>query len=123
MRKPKRINKCDAAFTFTCARCGKCCRDEGIVFFSPDEIRRASEYLNIGERDFIERFLFYTSGGYAHRVKKDSACVFLNNNVCSINGVKPEQCESFPYWSQYVASDGTLENFDRECRGTFRKKI
>jgi uncharacterized protein len=122
MRKPERINKGNAAFSFTCVRCGTCCREEGIVFFSPDEIRRASDYLNIDERDFIEQYLFYAAGGYAHRVKEHSACAFLKNSKCIINEVKPEQCTSFPYWREYVANDGTLKNFDRKCHGVFCKK-
>jgi Fe-S-cluster containining protein len=122
MGRPERINTRNVAFTFTCVRCGTCCKDEGIVFFSADEIRRAADYLNIGERDFIERYLFYASGGYAHRVNEHNACAFLEKNICVINEVKPEQCKSFPYWREYVAHDGTLNNFNRKCRGIFCKK-
>jgi Fe-S-cluster containining protein len=110
------------SFTFTCTRCGSCCKEEGFVFFTSVEIDKASELLGIGRKDFISRFLIKNGGTYAHEVRKGGQCVFLKGSVCDLQSVKPEQCRTFPFWDEYIGKDGELINFDRPCRGIFGKR-
>ena len=102
---------------FVCARCGECCKEEGALYFTPREVTRAAEYLNIPRKNFIKAFLVKVEKGYAHMVKKGESCIFLKNNQCRINDVKPSQCATFPYWEIYFNAAGNLVNFDRKCRG------
>ncbi|MGL4369651.1 MAG: YkgJ family cysteine cluster protein [Spirochaetota bacterium] len=108
-------------YTFSCTRCGKCCREEGIVLFTKKEIRLAAELTGLSQDEFIGRYLSLTSDGYTHFVGKRSRCAFLTKNGCSINSVKPKQCRSFPYWNEYTDSRGKIVRFDRPCPGV--KKI
>jgi uncharacterized protein len=111
----------DNDFIFKCTRCGHCCRNEGVVLFSDNEIINISEFLGINPRMFKEQFLTFSSSGYTHHVSHGKQCVFLENNLCSINSVKPKQCKSFPYWKEYIDTDGKLKNFNRTCMGIMKK--
>jgi len=110
-------------FDFKCIHCGHCCRNEGSVFFTDSEIMDISDFMGINHREFKEQFLTFSSFGYAHHVLKGEHCVFLKNNLCSINSVKPKQCKTFPYWKEYISKDGKLKDFNRHCKGIMMKPV
>lgn len=111
------------SYSFSCKRCGTCCREEGVVYFSKADISRASKLLDMPQKDFILRYLVFSSDGYFHTVTKRKACAFLKNNSCIINEVKPRQCSTFPFWKEYMSKDGTIVRFDRPCPGMKKKVI
>jgi len=79
---------------FECTKCGDCCRWDGEVFLTPEDIKRMSENLNINVSEFLEK---YTISGKTLKNKPDSSeCVFLKDNKCTIFNNKPEQCDKFP---------------------------
>lgn len=119
MKKNKLAEK--ATFTFSCTRCGECCREAGFVFFTEKEIHRAATYLGMEISAFKRHYLIRMSEGYAVSVSGTTPCVFLTSEGCTINDVKPDQCESFPYWQEYVGKNGELVNFDRPCPGIKKK--
>lgn len=110
------------SFSFTCMKCGNCCCEEGFVFFSSEEIDNAADLLGLSGKEFIGKYLIKTGKTYAHEVMKGDCCVFLKNNKCIIQPVKPVQCRTFPFWNEYIGKKGELVNFDRPCRGIFTKK-
>ena len=58
-------NKKNSILTFSCTGCGICCKEKGYVFFSDDDIKRASKYLEISPLIFINQYLEYEEGyGY-----------------------------------------------------------
>lgn len=110
----------DRKVTFECTMCGFCCSEEGYVFFSDDEIKKAANRIGITEEDFISKYLQKDAFGvYRHEVEKGAHCVFLVNNLCAINQCKPAQCATFPYWKEYTDKKGNiiLSKFDRQCPG------
>ncbi|MBO4619602.1 MAG: YkgJ family cysteine cluster protein [Victivallales bacterium] len=88
---------------FHCVGCGACCRWEGIVRINDAEIADISNYLNINELEFIERYtrLAPDRRGLVLLDAPDGACCFLTpDNRCRIHPVKPRQCRDFPKtWS------------------------
>jgi uncharacterized protein len=116
------MNKRNPNFEFECKGCGSCCREEGYVFFSKSEIRKAAKLLEVSEEKFIRSYLIPFDGEFAHVVLKNGRCVFLQkDNRCAINSVKPRQCKSFPYWDEYIDARGDLVNFNRPCPGVKRQ--
>lgn len=109
-------------FTFKCARCGECCRENGFVFFRRDDIRRAAAHLGMTQAAFSAEYLIKTSDGWAVTVSPRKPCVFLTPKGCAINDAKPVQCSTFPYWKEYLDADGRLVNFDRPCPGIKLRK-
>ena len=104
-------------FSFKCTRCGTCCREDGFVFFLRDDIRRAAKFLGMTAPAFTRQYLIKTADGWSISVTAKKPCVFLSEAGCAINDAKPKQCETFPYWKEYVGSDGLLKDFDRPCPG------
>ena len=85
--------------------CGNCCRGEGYVRVSPDDITRMSALLNITASHFIAT---YTRAPEipAHadvgdlwlldRPGPELDCIFVENNQCQVHAAKPTQCVGFP---------------------------
>lgn len=110
-------------FSFKCRQCGECCREEGYIFFTKKDIKRASDYLKMEAGKFKDKYLKTVQGEYAIKVSPGKPCVFLNSQgACAINSAKPQQCSSFPYWPEYVNDAGELINFDRPCPGVKLKE-
>lgn len=96
---------------FQCQGCGNCCRVEGYVHLSNDEIDLISKYLNISKETFIDLYTRLASNrqGLSLIEKEDSSCILLDNNKCIIYPVRPWQCRTFPI-------DWQVSGIDRFCR-------
>jgi Fe-S-cluster containining protein len=85
---------------FVCRRCGGCCRGEGYVWLTDDDIERISTRLRITRKEFVKRYARRIAGtGDIALIDKDDAvmsCVFLEADGCAIHESKPVQCVGFP---------------------------
>lgn len=110
-------------FTFKCQGCGECCKEEGSVYFTKGDVKRAARVLKMKPDDFITRYLTPARDGkrYIVRVTSKMPCVFLRDHKCLIHSGKPKQCRTFPYWDEYVNDKGELVNFNRPCKGITMK--
>ena len=81
-----------------CQRCTACCRWPGQVRLTDAEIARLAAFKGLSEFDFIQQFTRLTSDrrGLALLDQPDGACIFLTDNDCSVQPVKPQQCRDFP---------------------------
>jgi hypothetical protein len=98
--------------SFECKRCGECCRIEGQVRVDDSEVRRLALFLNESEHGFIQKYTRLASDrqGLALTDQPGGACVFLENNQCRVNEVKPRQCREFPHrWQN--------PDWERHCLG------
>lgn len=85
--------------------CGNCCRGEGFVRIKADEAPRIAEFLGLSLDEFLRRYTrtpeikSQARAGDLWFVDKpglEQDCIFLENNLCTINPVKPQQCIGFP---------------------------
>lgn len=85
-------------FHYVCQRCGNCCRWPGEVPVGTTEINAIAEFLEIPVDVFIEQYthLRRNRTGLTLIEKPDGACIFLEDNRCTINPAKPLQCRGFP---------------------------
>ena len=83
---------------YVCQRCGNCCRWPGEVPVGNDEINAIAGFLGIPVEVFTEQYtqLRRNRAGLTLIEKPDGACIFLEDNRCTINPVKPTQCRGFP---------------------------
>jgi len=84
--------------TFQCRQCGNCCRGEGFVRATEDEIMQMSAFLGISPEDFQSKYTrssLFRGYWLAENPNKD--CVFLEGNRCLVHPVKPTQCRIFPF--------------------------
>jgi Fe-S-cluster containining protein len=83
---------------YECQRCTACCRWPGQVRLTESEISRLAEFKGITEADFIQHYTHLTTDrtGLALNEKTGGECIFLEDNACSVQPVKPQQCRDFP---------------------------
>jgi Fe-S-cluster containining protein len=91
----------DAAFSFRCHACKRCCRNKTIQV-NPYELARLSRGLGLPVADVVER---YTDGGVHLRQREDGNCVFLGAAGCSVHGDRPLVCRLYPL-GRIVGPDG-----------------
>lgn len=84
---------------FTCTLCGACCRWEGDVCLTEQDISAIASYLHMEEDVFINKHcrLQRNRRGLSLMEAPDGSCCMLRtDNTCAIQEVKPEQCRDFP---------------------------
>lgn len=104
--------------SFACQTCGNCCRHFKYVNVTHYDILRIMEnkpelkfedivdIVDLNSDQIFENHLQTNSDKkrlyrYALKKKKDSTeCVFLENNICSINSYKPLGCKIWPFTSK-----------------------
>lgn len=99
-----------------CQRCTACCRWPGQVRVSPAEITRIAAFLKLAEADFIQQHtrLQHDRRGLALQEQPEGACVFLQNDLCAIQPVKPQQCRDFPNLWHYPGAEKFCRAIPRE---------
>ena len=99
-----------------CQRCTACCRWPGDVRLREGEVARLAAFLGLGEVEFIQQFTRISQDrrGLAIQEMPDGACVFLKENDCSVQPVKPQQCRDFPNLWRFPG-------FEYECRAVPRE--
>jgi uncharacterized protein len=83
---------------YECQRCTACCRWPGQVRLNDAEISRLAAYKGLSEHDFIQQYTRLTKDrrGLALKDKENGECIFLENDACVVQAVKPQQCRDFP---------------------------
>jgi hypothetical protein len=96
---------------YECQRCTACCRWPGQVKLSEDEITRIAAFLEQDENTFIQNStrLSQSRKGLALQDQSNGSCIFLKDDKCSIQSVKPQQCRDFPnLWN--------FPGFEKTCK-------
>jgi Fe-S-cluster containining protein len=62
------------------------------------EISRLAAFKGLSEYDFIQQYTRLTKDrrGLALKDKENGECIFLENDACAVQAVKPQQCRDFP---------------------------
>ena len=83
---------------YECQRCTACCRWPGQVRVSEAEIARLAADRGLSEAKFIQQFTRLTADrqGLSLEEKANGECVFLEDDQCLVQSVKPQQCRDFP---------------------------
>ena len=108
----------EAAFSYACHRCRRCCHDK-LIQVNPYEIARLARNRRMGTTAFIAAYL----DEQPHlRRQADGACVFLGPEGCTVHPDRPLVCRVYPL-GRHVRSDGRVEysklNGDPESAGVF----
>ena len=111
---------------FTCTQCGNCCTGPpGYVLFEEDDAAAIARHLKISLAEFYEKYTHdlgpRRSLGEV-RSQQGCDCVFLRRDekgkaLCSIYSVRPQQCRTWPFWSENLASRRAYERAGKNCPG------
>ena len=104
---------------FECqADCAACCKlIGGYVFITEDEAANIARYLNCSSEEIKAYFTRPVDDRIALMDGEDEACVFLENNRCTIYPVRPLQCRTFPFWPENFRSKSDWEQAKQMCPG------
>ena len=118
---------------FACTQCGNCCTGPpGYVQFNEDEAKAIAAFIGISVPEFRRRFTHKKYGTETlneHRTSFGYDCEFLTRDEqtgrtgCSIYSVRPQQCRTWPFWSENLKSDKAWERTKRSCPGAGRGKL
>jgi Fe-S-cluster containining protein len=119
-----------AGLHFECMQCGRCCSGpgEGYIWVTKPEIELIADFLkiSIGElrKKYMRRVSFRTTI-IEHRVTRD--CIFLQNidgqKRCVIYPVRPNQCRTWPFWSDNLTNPNSWNKAAEKCPGLNRGKL
>jgi Fe-S-cluster containining protein len=49
--------------------------------------------------------------------QEDAACIFLQDNRCTVYDARPLQCQTFPFWAENLKSPYRWKQVKSECPG------
>ena len=80
-----------------CRQCGECCRVTEVELAERD-IEQLAKFLRIKPAKFVEEYTTTAEDGeMILRRTKESGCVFLSGNECTVYEARPGNCERFPH--------------------------
>jgi len=119
-----------AGLHFECRQCGACCSGpgEGYIWVTRPEVELIAEFLGMSVEQlrgkYLKRVGFRTSI-IEQPVTKD--CIFLQDKadgkVCTIYPVRPNQCRTWPFWSENLRSSRCWNELARRCKGINRGRL
>lgn len=105
-------------FRFACQPgCTDCCRVEGYVYLSADDLGRAAARLGLSRRAFEAKYIYRTRHLLRLRKPRNAQCHFLNETGCALHPAKPTQCRTFPFWPELAGSPAAWRKAARFCPG------
>jgi Fe-S-cluster containining protein len=106
---------------FECvAGCTNCCRVQGWVYVTEDDIRNAAVFLKLPLAEFESKYVVRSKYTTRLRKPKGAQCHFLKESGCGIHPVKPVQCRLFPFWPELVENRENWNDAGHNCPGIGR---
>jgi len=103
---------------FACTRCGACCTgDPGRVVLTSEELKALSAYLGLPEAEVRARYLKAGTAERLLREQENGDCIFFAEGLCTIQAVKPGQCQRYPFWFRNVRSEAAWAKTVAACPG------
>jgi uncharacterized protein len=103
---------------FTCqSGCTNCCDQEGFVYLTETDLKRAATFTGMSARAFESKYVYRTRHQMRFRKPRDRQCPFLVENGCSIHPAKPTQCRTFPFWPELIENRSAWRATARFCPG------
>ena len=97
--------------------CTNCCRQEGYVYLTEDDLLRAAAFTQMTPAAFEAKYVYRTRREMRFRKPRHKQCPFLEANGCSIHAANPTQCRTFPFWPELVERRADWNRAARFCPG------
>lgn len=115
---------------FECQGCGGCCAGpaSGYIWVTEKEIEFIADYLKqpveAVRQKYTKRVRFKTT---IVEQPDTNDCVFLRKTSrglgCMIYPVRPNQCRTWPFWSENIANCAEWNSTAKKCGGINRGKL
>ena len=108
----------EGTFRFACQPgCTNCCNQQGFVYLTEADLRRAARHLRLTPAEFEHRYVYRTRHLLRLRKPRDSQCHFLFGGGCRIHPAKPTQCRLYPFWPELVEDRAAWARTGQRCPG------
>jgi Fe-S-cluster containining protein len=97
--------------------CINCCEQEGYVYLTEEDLKRAAKFVRMTARAFETKYVYRTAHEMRFRKPRDRQCPFLLDRGCAIHPAKPEQCRKFPFWPELTRTKAAWRATARYCPG------
>ena len=97
--------------------CTNCCRVQGWVYITEEDLSRAAAYVKLPVAEFEAKYVVRTKNTLRLRKPQGAQCHFLRDTGCSIHPVKPVQCRLFPFWPELVENRVDWDEAGKNCPG------
>jgi len=104
---------------FACQQCGHCCRRDGFVFLSLDDLHRLQDYFGLEYDTFREKYISVHQRKLILNEHPRGGCMFAHtgDGRCPIYAIRPEQCRTYPFWPAVKNDRGWFIEESKECPG------
>ncbi len=106
---------------FQCTQCGNCCFEPGYVYMSAEEVKAIAEHLSMSKDRFKARYRVRwdpPSRQWIIDATHGLGCPLLTEDRrCSVQPVKPMQCQTFPFWDEMIDDAKEWESAKTFCPG------
>ncbi len=102
---------------FECTHCGQCCSRPGVVYLTELDILDISEHLHMTPEELQQAFLVEEDAQWLLEVTDGDQCPFFKNDRCTIHHVKPQQCQTYPFWPEIVGTQHDWHTEALRCPG------
>ncbi|MBI4773467.1 MAG: YkgJ family cysteine cluster protein [Deltaproteobacteria bacterium] len=101
---------------FECQLCGTCCKGEGGVFITEEELPGIARYLNSSVEDFERNHCLRKNGRIYIRTRADGYCSLWDGG-CLVHPVKPRPCKEWPFFKAMMRDRSNWEVAKENCPG------
>ncbi|MFP4037196.1 MAG: YkgJ family cysteine cluster protein [Desulfobacteraceae bacterium] len=103
---------------FSCRMCGECCRGEGGITITSEELERMASYLGISAEAFKRDFCVKNNGRLSIATGDDGFCsLYEQGKGCTVHPVKPERCAIWPFYPALLRDPAAWREAMDACPG------
>jgi Fe-S-cluster containining protein len=118
--KGKKLKWFGEGLRFECQQCKTCCKNFLLngkrvahVFLKDDEFTNF-EYSNL---EVVK------PKSIVLKVKSNGDCIYLGSNGCTVYDKRPEQCRTYPFWSDLMNNKKQWKFLGKSCHGIGKGRL
>jgi Fe-S-cluster containining protein len=105
---------------FQCTQCGNCCTGApGVVWVDEADIHAIAHYRNQTYGEILLHHTRLVDGRRSLTEFANGDCTFFDgaSRRCTIYPVRPQQCQTWPFWRSNLASPSAWKDIQVDCPG------